>query len=256
MQRVFTALFEKSASLREYSERLSDLMEIRNVELQLRRTSSENREEWKDKNSNFKTCFMRIIIDGLSFLRWPPSQVAFSDPLEMLLSDPKDAFAFILDFGIPKETNRHNRVKRSDSSSNALSTPIKDRNDSSGLTNLQISPRASPQSGTKLRKTSQAARKPMDFDEFYADHSVLVENQGPGSDKNHGLRSVLQAEAFYPPQDEQNRSRRDYRNMPVNAERESPATPASFRKFTQSFEVRFILANMSFPSSNTNFFII
>jgi hypothetical protein len=89
-------------------------MEARNVELQNRKMTPENKDGWKDKNAHFKTSFMRIIIDGLSYLRWPPSLVAFSDPLEKLLSDPKDAIAFVLEFGIEVEVTRHTRLKKSD----------------------------------------------------------------------------------------------------------------------------------------------
>lgn len=126
VQRVFSILFEKSRSLREYSERIGDLMEARNIELQNRKIAPENRDNWKEKNANFKTSFMRIIIDGLTHLRWPPSLVAFSDPLEKLLSDPKDAIAFILEFGIEMEITRHTRLKKNDLTSSPVSaTPSK-----------------------------------------------------------------------------------------------------------------------------------
>jgi hypothetical protein len=199
-------------------------MEIRNQELQLRRTTSENREEWKERNSNFKTSFMRIIIDGLTFLRWPPSLVAFSDPLEMLLSDPKDAIAFILEFGIPQEMNRHNRLKKNEPIS-TFSTPMNDRNEYSRHTIHQTSPR-----NDKSQNTSQASRKSSNFNEFYADESV--ENQGPGS---------LQTEAFHPTQEDNNRNHRDDRRIDDYQQTEIPTTPSNFRKFIQSFEVRFIM---------------
>lgn len=139
IQRVFSILFEKSRSLREYSDRIGDLMETRNVELQNRKMAPENKNGWKDKNANFKTSFMRIIIDGLSYLRWPPSLVAFSDPLEKLLSDPKDAIAFVLEFGIEVEVTRHTRLKKNDLPSSPVSrkTITEDDQDS----RIVVSPR-------------------------------------------------------------------------------------------------------------------
>ena len=114
IQRIFLHLFEKSPCLREYSDRINDLTESRNVELRSQRAEPEKRQEWKQRAAIFKTNFMRVVIDGLSYLRWPPSLVAFSDPLEKLLTDPKDAIAYILEIGIHKETTRHNRSGKDD----------------------------------------------------------------------------------------------------------------------------------------------
>lgn len=139
IQRVFSILFEKSRSLREYSDRIGDLMEARNVELQNRKMAPEKKDGWKDKNANFKTSFMRIIIDGLSYLRWPPSLVAFSDPLEKLLSDPKDAIAFVLEFGIEVEVTRHTRLKRSDIATSPVSRTTHSEEDQDSR--VAVSPR-------------------------------------------------------------------------------------------------------------------
>ena len=114
IQRIFLHLFEKSPCLREYSDRINDLTESRSVELRSQRAEPEKRQEWKQRCAIFKTNFMRVVIDGLSYLRWPPSLVAFSDPLEKLLTDPKDAIAYILEIGIHKENTRHNRSRKDD----------------------------------------------------------------------------------------------------------------------------------------------
>lgn len=119
VHRIFLRLFEKSPCLREYSDRINDLTESRNFELKSQRAAAvgaapEKRLEWKQGSATFKTNFMRVVIDGLSYLRWPPSLVAFSDPLEKLLSDPKDAIAYILEIGIQKEITRHNRSRKDD----------------------------------------------------------------------------------------------------------------------------------------------
>lgn len=129
VQRIFILLFSKSRNLREQHEKIVDLMEYRNIELQSRRISTDKREGWTEKNNIFKTDFMRVIIDGLVLLRWPPSCIAFSDPLETLLADPRDAFVFILQFGITDEANRQTRIKRNEESydSSILSTPRNDR---------------------------------------------------------------------------------------------------------------------------------
>jgi hypothetical protein len=129
VQRIFILLFSKSRNLCEQHEKIVDLMEDRNIELQSRRISTDKRDGWTEKNNIFKTDFMRLIIDGLILLRWPPSCIAFSDPLETLLADPRDAFVFILQFGITVENNRQTRIKRNEESydSNNLLTPRTDR---------------------------------------------------------------------------------------------------------------------------------
>jgi hypothetical protein len=141
VQRIFILLFSKSRNLCEQHEKIVDLMEYRNIELQSRRTSTDKREGWTEKNNIFKTDFMRIIIDGLVLLRWPPSCIAFSDPLETLLADPRDAFVFILQFGITVENNRQTRIKRNEESydSNILSTPRNDRQ----RQQIEVTPRSS-----------------------------------------------------------------------------------------------------------------
>ena len=184
VQRVFTVLFERSASLRQYSDLICSLLESRNEELQSRRTSAENRAEWKEKNSNFKTNFMRIVIDGLSFLRWPPSLIAFSDPLENLLSDPKDAMNYLLEFGLPQETTRHTRIKRNErtgagtgtGTSTDTTTPRvqQDREE----TNRQQKHVTSPSHTDMMPKSFNNEGVPREFESFYADESYDV--SGPG----------------------------------------------------------------------------
>lgn len=126
VHRIFLHLFEKSPCLREYSDRINDLTESRNIELKSQRAAAvgaapERRLEWKQGSATFKTNFMRVVIDGLSYLRWPPSLVAFSDPLELLLADPKDAIAYILEIGIHKEITRHSRSRKDDPPASPLS---------------------------------------------------------------------------------------------------------------------------------------
>jgi hypothetical protein len=126
VHRIFLHLFEKSPCLREYSDRINDLTESRNIELKSQRAAAvgaapEKRLEWKQGSATFKTNFMRVVIDGLSYLRWPPSLVAFSDPLELLLADPKDAIAYILEIGIHKEITRHSRSRKDDPPASPLS---------------------------------------------------------------------------------------------------------------------------------------
>ena len=144
IQRIFLHLFEESPCLREYSDRINDLTDLRNVELRSQRAEPEKRQEWKQRCAIFKTNFMRVVIDGLSYLRWPPSLVAFSDPLEKLLTDPKDAIAYILEIGIHKETTRHNRSRKDD----LPATP----SSASTRVNLGTSDEMSPQ--TRLENNS------------------------------------------------------------------------------------------------------
>jgi len=57
----------------------------------------------------YRTSFMRIILAGLTKLRWPPALEAFSDPLDSLLHDRAvilSAFSYILKFGTPVQRMR------------------------------------------------------------------------------------------------------------------------------------------------------
>ena len=183
IQRVFSLLFEKSASLRQYSEQIFDLTDLRNQELQRRRTNSENREHWKDSNANFKTGFLRIIIDGLSLLRWPPSLVAFSDPLEAVLSNPKDAIAYLLEFGISKEINRHTRITKNEISRNIPRSPRQDRYENNRQTHHEhpheFQHNTSPTSDSRVLNASYDDGKSGQFSSFYSDETSEI--QGPES---------------------------------------------------------------------------
>ena len=179
IQRVFSLLFEKSASLRQYSEQIFDLTDLRNQELQRRRSDPKNREKWNDSNANFKTCFLRIIIDGLSLLRWPPSLVAFSDPLEAVLSNPRDAMAYLLEFGILSETNRHTRVKKVEVARDVLKSPQQERYEK----NLQshnehqheYQRQPSSPSEHKALNHSLKDEKCSQYDSFYSDENSEVQ---------------------------------------------------------------------------------
>lgn len=76
LQRIFILIIAKTPILNGINEKILDLMELRNIELHTRRISNENKNDskikWNEQNATFKTGFYRIIIEGLTLLRWPP----------------------------------------------------------------------------------------------------------------------------------------------------------------------------------------
>jgi hypothetical protein len=91
-------------------------MEERDSTLAERRNASASREMKLEQDAEFKTNFLRIVIDCLKDLQWPPALEAFNDPLESLVND-KDtihsAIAYMIRNALPQDITRHTRASAS-----------------------------------------------------------------------------------------------------------------------------------------------
>lgn len=124
VSRVFATLFRNCPSLKEDNDALCELMECRNKEMNERRRlittcraeNNYDRDVRLEEERVYRTGFMRIILSGLTKLRWPPALEAFSDPLDSLLHDHSvilTAFSFIVNFGMPHAREPVDRKKLS-----------------------------------------------------------------------------------------------------------------------------------------------
>lgn len=107
-KKVFINLIAGSRSLQDQNEELIDLNEERNAESALQKSQAVSREIRLESETVFRTKFMRIVLSGLSRLKWPPSQEAFSDPLDSLFNDPstfRNAAEFLVRVAFPSSVD-------------------------------------------------------------------------------------------------------------------------------------------------------
>jgi len=98
-KKVFSNLISCCRLLEEQNEALVDLHEERNAESSFMKREGTSRDVRLESETVYRTKFMRIILSALMRLRWPPSQEAFSDPLDSLFNDPvvfRDAAGFLV----------------------------------------------------------------------------------------------------------------------------------------------------------------
>lgn len=126
-KKVFQQLLAAAPCLHEHNEDLIDLNEQRCEESADQKRNGASKEERIESESAFRTKFMRIVLAGLTALKWPPSQEAFSDPLDALFNEAgvfHDAALFILQVGVPGALDRR-REKLPSSPPPATKTPPK-----------------------------------------------------------------------------------------------------------------------------------
>jgi hypothetical protein len=109
--KIFTSIIEICPSLAEEYSSLLDLAEkhrlFSNEIVALVKQQPMNasiRENRKEAESTFRTDYMRIVLNCLVKLRWPPGLEAFSDPLQDLFDNTAichEAMAYILEVGVP-----------------------------------------------------------------------------------------------------------------------------------------------------------
>lgn len=111
-KKVFSAQFNASVVLQEQSEELAVLNDDRNAESALQKKNNVEREVRVESEKNYRTSFMRVVLSGLTKLRWPPSQEAFSDPIDLLFNDDAsflDAVRFLSQVALPATHQHHYR---------------------------------------------------------------------------------------------------------------------------------------------------
>ena len=88
-KRILSKLIENSPELHAQSDALSGLLQARNTLLISRRNGKDivGKAVQNEQDVEFKHVFLRIVIDGLTVLRWPQALESFSDPLDSLLND-------------------------------------------------------------------------------------------------------------------------------------------------------------------------
>jgi len=105
-KRVLALLVEHAGPrLDDQRVALERLLHTRNVALTARRKAQPAvpAEVKAEQDAEFKTAFLRVVVDALVVLRWPPALEAFSDPLGLLMDDKAAmlaAIAFLLDKGV------------------------------------------------------------------------------------------------------------------------------------------------------------
>ena len=101
---VFLALFSCCPSLEDEFYQMEDLIEKRDIGIQDSKASNAPKEKRLEAEQQFRTNFMRVVLVGLTRLRWPPTLEAFSDPIDVLFNDNSavlESFTFVLKVGIP-----------------------------------------------------------------------------------------------------------------------------------------------------------
>ena len=88
-KKCFLLLFSNSKSFSEHHEKLMHLMEIRKKQVNSEKRAGLDISPNSESESIYRTSFIRVVIDGLIMIRWPPATAAFSDPLNDLLFDEK-----------------------------------------------------------------------------------------------------------------------------------------------------------------------
>lgn len=127
-QRILLLITERSALFREAHEALQDLLERRNAELaeQRARSLSLDRSAKIERESAFRTVFLRQVISALERARWPPALVPFADPLHDLLHDENvwmDAVDFMLSVIDPALAVPHTQRTQHTQNSQDTETP-------------------------------------------------------------------------------------------------------------------------------------
>ena len=106
MKRVLALLVEHAGPrLDDQRVALERLLHTRNVALTARRKAQPAvpAEMKAEQDAEFKTAFLRVMVEALVVLRWPPALEAFSDPLGLLMDDKAAmlaAIAYLLDKGV------------------------------------------------------------------------------------------------------------------------------------------------------------
>ena len=117
---------------------MSGLLQARNTLLTSRRNGKDNvsKAVKNEQDIEFKHVFLRIVIDGLTLLRWPPALEAFSDPLDSLLNDRNtivSAITHLLYKGVLKHSEIkpiHNQGGYNTTTTNDRIEELKSRNSS------------------------------------------------------------------------------------------------------------------------------
>ena len=126
---VLQNIISSSPSLSNENDELVDLTEERNRESSIQKKGGSSREVRIEAETEYRTKFMRIVLGGLTRLRWPPSLEAFSDPMDALLHDNSsflNALEFLLRVAIPASNLNHRDLRvstRTDKTSPSGKTP-------------------------------------------------------------------------------------------------------------------------------------
>jgi hypothetical protein len=86
-KKIFTSLFAIAPLLNDRYDEIETLLVRRNEESAIHKRDGATREDRLDAESIFRTDFMRIVLSGLTDLRWPPATKAFSDPMDDLFNN-------------------------------------------------------------------------------------------------------------------------------------------------------------------------
>lgn len=104
-QMVCVGLFQLLPALSEESNKLQTYVARRQKELGIERAEGLTRSERVEAEQDHRTRLSRCILEGLEKLRWPPTQLAFSNPLQTLMEDYEskiDAVEYLLDIIQPR----------------------------------------------------------------------------------------------------------------------------------------------------------
>lgn len=123
-RKIFSALLRNSSALQEFHDNIETLVERHNAIVAEEKSKGMARKEDRlDSERNFRTSYMRIVLDALIKLKWPPSQEAFNDPFNSLYSDNDvalNAMAHILDIAYSQDG-----IKWAKESKGLSSSPVK-----------------------------------------------------------------------------------------------------------------------------------
>jgi hypothetical protein len=127
-KKVLQQLIACAPTLSEENDQLTDLGEQRNEESAAQKRAGVAKEERVEAESTFRTKFMRAVLQALTKLKWPPSQEAFSDPLDSLFNDVSvflDAVRFLVRVAVPVSHDHSYRSSPPRSESDPTFTPPK-----------------------------------------------------------------------------------------------------------------------------------
>lgn len=125
---IFSNLIESSQALYDYHIRLEELLERKNKDVAIQKQRNTPREKVIEQEHMFRSNFMNIVLDCLTYIRWPPANEAFSDPLGQLLSSDNafvcSAIAYMATHTLPQPA-----APRPNSSRQHISSPAVKEND-------------------------------------------------------------------------------------------------------------------------------
>lgn len=223
-KRLLSKLIEKSPELHVQSEALSGLLQARNTLLTSRRNGKDNTSKAikNEQDIEFKHVFLRIVIDGLTLLRWPPALEAFSDPLDSLLNDRTTIISAITHL-LYKGVLKHSEIKPIfnqsgyDSADNDCVEELKGGRNGSKIKDDDLS-HSSP--GGKQR-SPQLTSRTVSKDAISVNHSIP---NGKDLSENSYVDQYLQQQ-----------SQQQYQSLRIH---ESPASSDDYAKLMYAFQVR------------------